>query len=165
MNAIEEAALIRVRRSLGDLRGAVHGLPAEALNWQPARETNSIASQIAHVLKSSNFLLSSAHTRNSDLGQYLIERENAFHFRADEATLLQMLDEFDRSLPARLADIDEHTFAEVIDWRGGDWPPATVAWCLLGVVEHIREHVGAAALTRQLWESFGHTQDRQREQR
>ena len=157
MNAIEEAALIRIRRSLVDLRAAARGLPAEALNWQPARDTNSIASQIAHVLKSSNFLLSSAHTRNSNLSQYLIERENAFHFRAGEAALLQMLDDFDYSLPSRLADIDEHTFAEVVDWQGGSWQPATVAWCLLGVVEHMREHVGAAALTRQLWE--------QREQR
>ncbi|HXH21529.1 MAG TPA: DinB family protein [Dehalococcoidia bacterium] len=152
MNAVAEAALIRMRRSLNDLRSVVRGLPAEGLNWRPGEATNSIAAQVAHVLKSANFLLSAAHSKDGDLNAYLKEREEAFHFSGDERALLEMLDAFDRRLPARLADIDEHDLADIVGWQGGPWEPASVAWCLLGVVEHLREHVGAAALTRQLWE-------------
>ena len=103
---------------------------------------------LAHVLKSADFLLASAHSRDSDLNAYLREREEPFSFGADGAALFQMLDDFERRLPARLADIDEHDLADVVTWQGGPWQPASVAWCLLGVVEHLRKHVAASALTR-----------------
>jgi hypothetical protein len=153
LNAVAEAALVRIRKSLNDLRAVVRGLSAEALNWRPAADTNSIAVQVAHVIKSANFMLASAHTRDGNLNAYLSgEREEAFHFGADGPALLEMLDDFEAGVPSRLADIDEHDLADIVSWQGGPWPPASVAWCLLGVVEHLREHVGAAALTRQLWD-------------
>jgi hypothetical protein len=37
-------------------------------------------------------------------------------------------------------------------WRSddGEEPPVTAAWALLHALEHLREHVGHAQLTRQL---------------
>lgn len=150
MNPVCGAVLTRTRRSIEDLRNAVRGMPPEGLNWQPGRDTNSIAVQIAHVLKSADFLLSSAATRATDLKAYLSEREATFHFGADANALLEMLDEFEANLAGRLREVDEAAFAEVLPWQ--EWHQPAVAWCLLGIVEHLREHVGAAALTRQMWD-------------
>jgi hypothetical protein len=150
MNSVCDAVLVRSRRSIEDLRAVVVGMPAEGLNWKPGDDTNSIASQVAHVLKSAEFLLTSAATPTSDLKAYLRIRADTFHFGADANALLEMLDEFDATLPGRLKSVDEASFSRVIPWE--DWPPQTVAWCLMGIVEHLREHVGAAALTKQLWE-------------
>jgi hypothetical protein len=152
MNPTTEAVLVRARNSFTDLRTAITGLPAEGLNWQPGKDTNSIAVQVAHLLKSAGFFLNAAQGRDRDMAAYLPVREGTFHSGADGPALLEMVDEFEGSLDGRLRSIDESTFADVIDWTEWGRGRVTVAWLLLGVVEHMREHVGAAALTRQLWE-------------
>ncbi|HEY7269352.1 MAG TPA: DinB family protein, partial [Dehalococcoidia bacterium] len=98
-----------------------------------------------------DFLLSSAAGGSRDLRAYLGRREDAFHFGADANALLEMLDEFEANLAGLLRSVEAGRFAETLDWP--EWQSPTVAWCLLGVVEHLREHVGAAALTRQLWDA------------
>lgn len=152
MDPVAAAALVRTRRSLEDLRAVVRDLSAEGLNWQPGPATNSIAAQIAHVLKSAGFLLDTAQSRSGELRAYLQEREATFHFGADSQALLGMIDDFERGLESGLEAVDGRSLSAVVDWHHDLWEPATVAWCLLGLVEHLREHVGAAALTRQMWE-------------
>ena len=98
-----------------------------------------------------DFLLTSASNRASDLKTYLVEREGTFHFGADDNALLEMLDEFEANLAGRLASIEEAHLGDVLQWQ--EWAPQSVAWCLVGIVEHLREHVGATALTRQLWDA------------
>ena len=153
MDPVCDAVLARSRRSLDDMRAAIRGMPAEGLNWRPAEDTNSIASQVAHVLKSVDFLLTAASKGKADLTAYLREREDAFHFGADANALLEMLDEFEAGLGGRLASVEPSRLGDTLQWQ--EWAPQTVAWCLMGVIEHLREHVGAAALTRQLWEARG----------
>jgi hypothetical protein len=148
---ITEAVLVRVRRSLEDLRNAVRGLPAIALNWRPAEGTNSIASQVAHVLKSADFMLRGASGADADLKAYLAERDEPFHFGADANALLEMLDEFEANLAGRLRSVDAARLGTALAWP--EWNSPTVASCLIGVAEHMREHVGAASLTRQMWEA------------
>ena len=152
MDSICEAALARVRQSVRDLRAIVQGLPAEALNWRPVPDTNSIAAQIEHSLKSAEFYLRAAAATDRDMGTYLDVREGTFNFGADGPALLAMLDRFDLGLDHAFAAIDPGRYDEVIDWSEHGRGRPSVAWVLLGVVEHLREHVGASALTRQLWE-------------
>ncbi len=151
MNPTTEAVSVRVRKSIADLRDVARGLSAEALNWRPAPETNSIASQVAHVTLSGSFFLQAAAGTDRDLAGYLAVREEPFHSGADEQALLQMLDAFEREVEARLETVPAGSLGEVIDWSKWDRGLVTVAWCLLSVVEHVREHVGASMLTRQLW--------------
>ena len=151
MDPLIESVLLRATRSLEDLRKAVRGLPALALNWRPAGDANSIAVMVAHVLKSADFMLTGATAQDADLKRYLAERESAFHFGADANALLEMLDEFEATLAGRLRSVDPARLADTLDWP--EWGSPTVANCLVGIVEHLREHVGAAALTRQFWEA------------
>ncbi len=71
-------------------------------------------------------------------------------FGADSNALVDMLDEFESSLDGRLLAVDAANLGRAVDWQDGT--SGTVAYVVVGAVEHVREHVGAAALTRQLWE-------------
>jgi hypothetical protein len=152
MNPVAEAVLVRVRASLNDLRAGVRDTPSEGLNWQPGDDTNSIAAQITHLLKSADFSLNAAAGADRDMGAYLKVRAGTFGATADAAALLSLLDEFEGTIESRLAAIEPSTFADVIDWSVWDRGRQTVAYVLVGVAEHMREHVGAIGLTRQLWE-------------
>ena len=127
-------------------------MPAEGLNWRPGVETNSIAVQVCHVVRSVDFYLNAATGIDRDMGAYLAAREDSFHFGADAVALSEMLDGLGGGIEDRFGLVREEDLGHVIDWRAWDRGAVTVAWCVLSVVEHLREHVGAAALTRQLWE-------------
>lgn len=128
-----------------DLRRIVQDLPAEALNWSPGPETNSIYVLVTHLLGSEHFWLANA------AGQSIVrDREAEFRARGDDAgALLRLIDEADEHVRAILPRITEQTLAATVQWR--DETP-TGAWCVLHALEHCGQHRGQAALTRQLWE-------------
>jgi hypothetical protein len=152
MNPTTEAAYTRVLRSIGDLRAIIAGMSEEALNWQPAPETNSIAAQVAHVIESSRFYLGAAGGGNRDMTDYVQVREKALKSRAAGAELASMLDDFEKGLQSGFEAVPAARLGDIIDLRRWDRGAVTVAWCVHEVFDHVREHVGAAALTRQLWE-------------
>lgn len=145
MDPLAEATLAQLEEVHDDLRSIVRDLPAEALNWRPGEEMNSIYVLVTHMLGSQRFWLSAA------LGE-TIERDREAEFRvhgeaADE--LLRLLDEADarnREMLTRLRpDMLSATFT-------GHREPHSGAWCLIHAMEHTGQHHGHAALTRQLWE-------------
>lgn len=138
-----------------ELRALVEGLPPEALNWQPAPETNSIAVLVAHAVTATVRLTDSALTGVFDRPRYLeAERTPAFATQAGSAAeLAAMVDGLDALLARLETEGTDAALAGPVQYIGADAGPRSRAWNLLHAVEHLREHIGHAQLTRQLWES------------
>lgn len=129
-------------------REVVDGLDADALNWRPGEETNSLAVLVSHALDAERFLLATAVDAT-------IERDREAHFRAtangpDE--LLAYIDEVERDVDGYLDQLTDDLLATEIT-RGPR--SVTGAWWALHAVEHSCEHIGHAELTRQMWEQRG----------
>ena len=141
-------------RCVDDMRPAIEGASAEALNWRPAgEETNSIAIIAVHAMTSSRTWLSVA------VGAPEPDRDRDAEFRtavSDAGELLETVDRLAGECRSVLATEDD------IDWGAGRTPqrrpgsaPQTITagWTLLHALEHLREHVAHLQLTRQLWEA------------
>jgi hypothetical protein len=143
-----------LKTSLEDLRAALDGLPADAVNWKPAgEETNSITVLVTHVLHSTRSWLSIA------VGAPLPQRDRDSEFRV-RAGDPRELGGFLRDFSQQCRDILGN--AKDVDWtamrkthsRPGHAPEDVPApYALMHALEHLREHVGHIALTRQLWEA------------
>ncbi len=144
-----EAARGFVDGSLTSMRAAVAGAPADGLNRRPAGDdTNPVAVLVVHAVHSTRWWLSVA------LGQPLPERDRPSEFLttvADADELLALFDPVAADCRA-LLDTDAAFDAGAIreDPRDGD--QVTAAWALMHAVEHLREHVAHAELTRQVFE-------------
>jgi len=155
MDAITAACLDMLSTNAADLRATVNGLSAEALNWTPAPETNSIAVLVNHAVTATHRLVESALTGTMNQGRYRAEeRTPAFATTgADAAGLLARIDLLDETIAMLTAGGDAADYAGEIRWIGDDGGPRTRAWSLIHALEHLREHVGHAQLTRQLWQA------------
>ncbi len=152
---ITSSARYVLKESLGELRAAVEGVPAEALNWRPAgEETNSIAVLATHALSSTRSWLAVA------VGAPLPERDRASEFLVtedDPGALLRLVDEMSAECTVLLRDAGE------VDWSATRkigvlaWDPGVkevpAAFALLHALEHLGQHVAHASLTRQMWEA------------
>jgi hypothetical protein len=145
------AARTIILDSLAAMRATIDGLPPGRLNWRPAGdETNSLAALTAHALGSTRNWLAFS------LAGPLPERNREAEFRVHSKSADALLSYFD-SVTAdceRLLDS-----AGAVDWSAvrqvhGSTAAeqASAAWALVHTVEHLREHLGQALLTRQLGE-------------
>jgi len=146
-----ESARRLVSESLGELRESIESLPAEALNWRPTDDTNSIAILVTHAMGATRLWLRLA------MGMPLPDRDRDSEFRAstDDATeLRRFVEDMARDCIVALASSDN------VDWsamrntegRGGDAPPQVpAAYALIHVSEHLRGHVDQISLMRHLW--------------
>jgi uncharacterized damage-inducible protein DinB len=141
-----------LRRARDDMRAAVDGLPADALNWRPAGDdTNSIAVLATHSLTSTREWLSVA------VDEPPPERDRDSEFEASARDAGELLALVDGVFEECLSLVDK---SRSVDWSAlrsqGD-PDTDIhlfaAWALLHALEHLREHVGQISLTRQLWEA------------
>ncbi len=145
------AALDILGHSLDELRKALDGCSAEQMNRRPAGEdSNGLAVIATHALASTRAWLSLA------VGATAPERDRDAEFRVvaeDPATFMERLDAVAQDCRALLRTdaVFEPARVGTAPWRtyGGD-EPVTAAWALLHALEHLREHVGHAQLTRQL---------------
>ena len=142
-----------LKESLGELRAAVEGVPAEALNWRPGGEdTNSMAVLATHVTNSTRMWLSVA------VGAPLPERDREAEFRAmedDPEALLRLVDTMSADCRAILRDTDD------VDWSamrktdirpGEELHEVSAGFALLQALQHLGQHIAHCSLTRQLWE-------------
>ena len=143
-----------LRRSRDEMRDAVKGLPADALNWRPVPDdTNSIAVLAVHSLSSTRMWLSIA------VGESPPDRDRASEFAVSAGDSAELLSSVGRLTEACLSLVDD---SRTVDWsalRDAQGPPGSgedtqvfAAWALLHALEHLREHVGQISLTRQLWD-------------
>ena len=149
-----EAAREILEDSLDAMRRAIDGAGHDALNWQPAaKETNSIAVLAVHAMHSTRTWLSVA------TGAPLPARDRSSEFLATATSTGQMLSFFDEMANdcRALMDAEAPFDAGAMRTSGRSTEPdeietVTAAWALLHAIEHLREHVSHAELTRQLWD-------------
>ena len=142
-----EAARSIIDESLDAMRAAIAGASADALNRRPGGDdSNPIAVLAVHALSSTRWWLSVA------LGGPAPERDRPSEFLTTVASAEELLGVFDpiaadcRALLS--TDVTFDPGAIRVDPRDGD--SVAAAWALIHAVEHLREHVGHAELTRQL---------------
>jgi uncharacterized damage-inducible protein DinB len=143
-----------VEESIEGIHGAISGLSADAMNWRPSDEgTNPIAVLAVHAMHSTRSWLAVA------VGAPLPDRDRDAEFRTvvnDPRELLETVDRLAADCRALLTS--EDTFEPGVmresHFRASSGRAEVVsgAWALLHAVEHLREHMGHAQLTRQLWE-------------
>jgi|MudIll2142460700_1097286.scaffolds.fasta_scaffold452395_1 uncharacterized damage-inducible protein DinB len=139
---------------LGEIRNQVkaqlEGLPPEALDWRPTRETgelatNSLAVIAAHVAGSQVYWLKEI------ISHQPIQRDRDAEFatqgvRAED--LMAKLDAVGRVTEEVLSSFGEAQLDEGRRYRDRQ---ITVRWGILHVIEHVCQHLGHMQLTRQLW--------------
>ena len=132
---------------LAELREAVDGIPPEALEWRPpAKDSNSLTVLATHGMHSTRWWLTIAR------GAPLPDRDRPSEFVAevgDVDELLSFVDTMAKDCLARLEP--QEPFDPGAERTVPDDDPVTSAWALFHALEHLREHVAQAQLTRQLW--------------
>ena len=144
-----EAARGFVDESLTAMRAAVVSGSADALNRRPAGDdTNPVAVLVVHAVNSTRSWLSVA------LGLPPPDRDRPSEFLttvADADELLALFDPVAADCRALLdTDMAFEPGAIREDPRGGE--QVTASWALIHAVEHLREHVAHAELTKQVFE-------------
>ena len=126
-------------------REIVIGLDTEALNWKPGTETNSIAVLVAHTFDATRYLTASAAGIELDR-----DRESKFGYSTPSSEkLIAMIDDSEREINGY---INRVTTDLLIEDHARPGRTHTGAWWLLYALQHAREHIGQAHLTRQLYE-------------
>jgi uncharacterized damage-inducible protein DinB len=139
---------------LGEIRTQIkaqlEGLPPEALDWRPTRETgelatNSLAVIAAHVAGSQVYWLKEILSRQP------IQRDRDAEFATQGVQakeLTTQLDAVGRLTEEVLSSFGEAQLDEGRKYRDRQ---ITVRWGILHVIEHVCQHLGHMQLTRQLW--------------
>ncbi len=152
MDGITQATRTMLDESCEALRITVNGLGPETLAREPAPEANSLATLVRHATSSTRFLLGCAATGSGDFARYRAGVRSAA-FAGDEAMadeligLIDALEEEGRRLIARMPT---DALGETVALVGQTDNPPTRAYVFLHALEHLREHVGHAQLTRQV---------------
>ena len=132
--------------SVDGLRAALTGVPPNGLNWKPkGDETNSLAVIATHAMGATRTWICVA----------LVQPQRARSRDAEFVTVAAG----DQALLAFIDDIaaDCRTLLDgpaPDDWTVMRQPQnVTAASALVHAIEHLKEHVGQIALTRQLWDA------------
>ena len=132
---------------LAEMREAIDGLPPDALAWRPpAEDSNTLTILATHAMHSSRWWFTVAR------GAPLPDRDRPSEFVAESGSveeILAFMDAMAADCRARL-DPDE-PFDAGVERTVPDDEPVSAGWALLHALEHLREHVAQAQLTRQLW--------------
>ncbi len=127
----------------------VRDLPAEAMDWSPGPEMNSVAVLLAHitgVLQEGMDLALSAPPR----------RVRAQEFQTRGVLSAEMLRRVDAVLDDARDTLPRLTLTDLDQARQDEDGPVTCGWALLHALDHAYLHLGHVQITCQLW--------RQREQ-
>ena len=130
------------------IEAAVADLPAEALDWKPAPDMNSVTVLLTHTAGALRYWVGDVaggrpsgrvraeefETRNVDAAELMGRLRAAVDFAGE------VLGEID---PARLGEIRI---------SGQQNEERTVGWALLHALEHTGIHTGHIQMTRQLWD-------------
>ena len=143
-----EAARELFDEAFGDMRDAIDGLSVDALAWRPpAEDTNPITVLAVHSMHSSRWWLTIAR------GLPLPDRDRPSEFVAETGGDAELLEFFDRMVSECRERLDPaQAFDAGAERSVPDDEPVTAGWALLHALEHLREHVAQAQLTRQLWD-------------
>jgi uncharacterized damage-inducible protein DinB len=149
VNAYYDSFLEGLGRLHDEIGQTIEGLPAEALDWSPGPEMNSLGVLLAHVAGSE------LHWLGDVVAGEVTGRDREAEFRTRgraPASLKAGLDEmlaFARNVVGALTPEDWMAQRKAY----ADGRTMSVGACLLHVVRHTALHLGHMQLTRQLWEA------------
>ena len=131
-----------------DMMKAVRHLPAEALDWVPFPEGNSLSVLIVHTAGAEKFWIGDVVANESS------GRDRPEEFRVRNLTLQDLEARLNESLGYAELVVGklelEVMEAKRIDPRNGQ--EVTVAWALAHALKHTALHLGHIQITRQLWD-------------
>ncbi len=132
-----------------DMREIVSGLDADALNWRPGPETNSLAVLVTHILGAELSCVTTSLGNPSDR-----DRDAEFQAVADSPDeLIAEIDRIDGMIPGLIeqltADDLDAMRTRPHDRLNREKPGI---WWLFHGMRHTREHIGQMLLTKQLYE-------------
>ncbi|MBI2910788.1 MAG: DUF664 domain-containing protein [Chloroflexi bacterium] len=145
MEAWAEGAVLAFSKVDRQMRELLQGLDADALNWKPGPETNSLWVLATHMVAAQRWYLAKA------VGDEFT-RDRAAEFAssgADTARLIADLDTAEAETRAAFERLTAADMSREVEIRG----PWTVGRILFDLAEHLSEHMGHAQLTRQLWDA------------
>ncbi|HET9250062.1 MAG TPA: DinB family protein [Actinomycetota bacterium] len=133
--------------AVAEMRDAVDGLPPEALAWRPpAEDSNTLTILATHAMHSSRWWLTIAR------GAPLPDRDRPSEFVAESGSVEEILTFMEAMAEDCRARLDPgEAFDAGAERTVPDDEPVSAAWALFHALEHLREHVAQAQLTRQLW--------------
>jgi uncharacterized damage-inducible protein DinB len=143
--------LERFEAFYGIIEKAVADLPAEALDWKPGREMNSIGVILAHTAGAWRYWVGDV-AGGSPSGRVRAEEFETHGVDAAEM-MARLRAAFDTSREV-LASLEPSRLGEVRAAGMFD-EEHTVGWALLHALEHTALHAGHIQLTRQLWDQRG----------
>ncbi|MGH2584990.1 MAG: DUF664 domain-containing protein [Dehalococcoidia bacterium] len=152
MDALKAAAREIFDQCCADLRIAVNGLDAETLSRQPAPETSPLATLIRHSASATRYQLTCAATGRGDRQYYrTVERPGAFEGQPATAdALISVIDHLEEDGRRLIEAVPVDHLGERVVFEAETEEGPARAWALLHALEHLREHVGHAQLTRQV---------------
>ena len=131
-----------------DFQAAIAGLPAEALDWVPGSEINSLCVLAVHTTAAARFWIGDV-ALGEDSGR---DREAEFKAHgltaADLAAHFTALEDYVRAALPRITLAGLSALRQVPNRD----MTATVGSALLHALEHTGLHLGHAQLMRQLWD-------------
>lgn len=139
---LEEPLLDQLRGAFGALAESVRGLDVATLDATMAPDTNSIAVLVTHSIQTARAIL------HDVLGQPS-PRDRDAAFQVSGRTSGDLLTELS-TWSTEMDDLVARALAEPLERQIERYRTATIAWWLLQVLGHTREHAAHAALTRQL---------------
>ena len=146
VNTVKSTTKEILHEQRNEWRKALAGLDAEVLNWKPGKDANSIAALVAHTFDAERFLLATVVGVRFDR-----EREAKFRTVVSDANeLLHIIDETGKEVDGYVDRVGEDAFVADIPLPSG--VRHTGAWWVFHALEHSREHLGQALLTRQMYE-------------
>ncbi|MDZ7727149.1 MAG: DinB family protein [Dehalococcoidia bacterium] len=153
MTAAHAAALEVAKESYGMLREALAGLPDEAMDWRPAPDANPLGVLVLHSISATRFWFAAGSGESVSLSTYRNE-ERAPAFQAAGKRRTELEAAIDSALP-ELESLLRQGSADDLDatcsWPEDPGMTKTGVQCLMHALAHLREHVGQAQLTRDLW--------------
>lgn len=155
MDALKAAAREILDQCCADLRVTVNGLDAETLARPPAPETSSLATLVRHAASSTRFLLTCAATGHGYRQRYRgVERPAAFEGGSSAADeLIALVDGLEEDGRRLIAEIPGDRLDQRVTMNDAADDAPTRAFAFLHAIDHLREHVGHAQLTRQVLSS------------
>ena len=141
------AYLNRLEELHRDLNRALEGLPAEALNWSPGSEMNSLAVLAAHTAGSERYWIGDVIARDDS------HRDRAAEFRTQATGASELIARLDAALAHSRSVLEHLTLSELAAKRTTtrDEREVTVAWALFHALEHVALHLGHMQLQRDMW--------------
>jgi len=131
-----------------DMRHALADLPAEALDWSPGPEMNSMVVLVVHSMGAERYWIGDVALQERSER----DREAEFQSRGlDSQSLVGLIDKasaYARDGLEKLSLADLHLTR--ISPR--NQKSFTAAWALMHALQHTALHAGQVQITRQLWE-------------